>query len=60
MEVPRWCGFIPVSAIESSGSGVLQGVLNTMVPRFLAQLERDYHAWAAGDESRTPVGNGQI
>ena len=41
-------------------SQVMQRVLNTMVPRFLAQLRADYALWAAGDESRKPVGDGQI
>jgi len=39
---------------------VMQRVLNTMVPRFLAQLRADYDLWAAGDESRKPVGTGQL
>lgn len=39
---------------------VMQKVLNTMVPRFLAQLAADYELWAAGDESRKPIGTGQL
>ena len=39
---------------------VMQRVLNTMVPRFLAQLRADYELWAAGDQSRKPVGTGQL
>ena len=39
---------------------VMQKVLNTMVPRFLAQLAADYELWAAGDDSRKPIGNGQL
>lgn len=39
---------------------VMQRVLNTMVPRFLAQLRADYVLWAAGDESRKPAGTGQL
>ena len=39
---------------------VMQRVLNTMVPRFLAQLRADYALWASGDESRKPVGTGQL
>ena len=38
----------------------MQKVLNTAVPRFLQQLELDYVAWASGDESRKPVGNGEL
>lgn len=60
LEVPGWCSFLPVPAIQSTGSRVLQQVLDIMVPRFLAQLERDYQQWAAGDTSRTPVGTGQL
>lgn len=39
---------------------VMQKVLNTMVPRFLAQLRADYVLWAAGDDSRKPVGTGEL
>ncbi|KAG2435523.1 hypothetical protein HYH02_011817 [Chlamydomonas schloesseri] len=56
LEVPTWSSFLPVASIESVGSGVMQNVLNVMVPRFLAQLQTDYALWAAGDESRKPVG----
>ncbi|KAG2438569.1 hypothetical protein HXX76_005119 [Chlamydomonas incerta] len=56
LEVPTWSSFLPVTSIESAGSGVMQNVLNVMVPRFLAQLRTDYALWAAGDESRKPVG----
>lgn len=54
--MPAWCSFISNAALESTGSGVLQNVLNLMVPRFLAQLEKDYAQWASGDTSRKPVG----
>ncbi|KAG1667469.1 hypothetical protein FOA52_012224 [Chlamydomonas sp. UWO 241] len=57
LEVPAWCGFIQTSSIEGLGSGVLQNVLNVMVPSFLGQLRRDYTKWAAGDASRSPVGD---
>ncbi len=56
LEVPTWSSFLSVASIESAGSGVMQNVLNVMVPRFLAQLQTDYVLWAAGDESRKPVG----
>jgi len=56
LEVPRWCAFLPTASIEGVGAGVLQNVLNVMVPRFLAQLATDYGAWASGDTSRKPVG----
>ena len=50
LQVPAWF-LLPVGAIERSGSAVLARVLDTAVPRFLAQLAQDYGAWAAGDES---------
>lgn len=56
LEVPAWCGFLSTSSIESVGSGVMQQVLQAMVPRFLAQLDKDYAAWSSGDTSRQPVG----
>lgn len=55
LQIPRWSSFLPVSTIESVGSGVMQRVLNSMVPRFLSQLEKDYTAWSAGDTSRKAV-----
>ncbi|KAK9824468.1 hypothetical protein WJX72_010525 [[Myrmecia] bisecta] len=60
IDVPRLFSMIPVTAIEKSGSAVMQRVLNSMVPRFLKQLEADYVLWASGDSSRKPVGTGQL
>ena len=60
LEIPGWMKFLPKGALEKLGAGAMQGVLNTMVPRFLTQLQHDYARWAAGDESRTPVGTGQL
>eukprot|EP00798_Chlamydomonas_sp_ICE-L_P004344 gene4344-14459_t len=57
IEIPSWCSFIPTERVETVGSGVLQTVLNTMVPRFLKHLNQDYAAWASGDSSRKPVEN---
>ncbi|XP_052186650.1 uncharacterized protein LOC127797625 [Diospyros lotus] len=51
---------IPVRAIESTGAQVLDQLLRIMLPRFMAQLEKDYQAWASGDASRQPLGTGQI
>lgn len=51
---------IPVQAIESSGTQVLQQILRIMLPRFMAQLVKDYQAWASGDTSRQPLGTGEI
>lgn len=45
---------------SQSSVQVMQKVLNTMVPRFLAQLAADYDLWAAGDESRKPIGTGRL
>jgi hypothetical protein len=60
LEVPKWMRAIPVSAIERTGSGVMQQVLNRMLPKFLAQLQADYQLWASGDSSRKAVGTGQL
>lgn len=51
---------VPVNVIESAGCGVMQRVLDRMVPRFLKQLQADYDLWASGDESRKPIGTGQL
>ncbi len=60
LEVPRWARLMPTSAIESTGSKVMQTVLNSAVPKFLKQLQKDYELWAAGDESRKPIGTGEL
>lgn len=60
LEVPRWARMMPTSAIESTGSRVMQTVLNSTVPKFLKQLQKDYELWAAGDESRKPMGTGEL
>ncbi|KAK9846413.1 hypothetical protein WJX81_003330 [Elliptochloris bilobata] len=60
LEVPGWMRMVPVGAIERTGSGVMQRVLDSMVPRFLRQLAADYALWAAGDESRKPISTGQL
>lgn len=49
IEVPTWFRLVPKSAIETTGSGVMHGVLNTAVPRFLEQLRGDYMLWAKGE-----------
>ncbi|PSR98865.1 Protein of unknown function DUF1997 protein [Actinidia chinensis var. chinensis] len=51
---------IPVQAIESTGTQVLEQILRIMLPRFMAQLVKDYQAWASGDTSRQPLGTGEI
>ena len=60
LEVPGWMRMVPLGAIERTGSGVMQRVLDSMVPRFLRQLAADYALWAAGDDSRKPIGTGQL
>ncbi|DBA93650.1 TPA: hypothetical protein ACH3X3_013725 [Trebouxia sp. C0006] len=60
LEVPRWARVMPTSAIESTGSRVMQTVLNSAVPKFLKQLQKDYELWASGDDSRKPMGDGEL
>lgn len=59
VEVPAWLP-LPTPAVEAAGSGVMAATLRAMVPRFLAQLEKDYALWASGDDSRRPVGDGAL
>ncbi|CAK7325360.1 unnamed protein product [Dovyalis caffra] len=58
IEVPFAFRAIPVEAIESTGTQILQQILGLMLPRFMAQLVKDYQAWASGDTSRQPLGTG--
>ncbi|PON98596.1 hypothetical protein TorRG33x02_054960 [Trema orientale] len=60
IEVPFAFLPIPVKAIESTGAQVLEQILKIMLPRFMAQLVKDYQAWASGDTSRQPLGTGEI
>ncbi|KAM7526842.1 hypothetical protein LguiA_016744 [Lonicera macranthoides] len=60
IEIPFAFRAIPVQAIESTGTQVLDQILKLMLPRFLAQLVKDYIAWASGDPSRQPLGTGEI
>ncbi len=60
LEVPGWFRAIPLGALERTGCSVMQRVLDRMVPRFLGQLQADYALWAAGDESRKPIGAGEL
>ncbi|KAJ6773054.1 (RAP ANNOTATION RELEASE2) GALACTOSE-BINDING LIKE DOMAIN CONTAINING PROTEIN [Salix koriyanagi] len=60
IEVPIAFRAIPAEAIESTGAQILQQILGLMLPRFMAQLEKDYQAWASGDTSRQPLGTGEI
>ncbi|KAB1211046.1 hypothetical protein CJ030_MR3G015086 [Morella rubra] len=58
IEIPFAFRAIPVQAIESTGAQVLEQVLRIMLPRFMAQLVKDYQAWASGDTSRQALGTG--
>ncbi|KAH8497385.1 hypothetical protein H0E87_019888 [Populus deltoides] len=60
IEVPFAIRAIPAEAIESTGAQILQQILGLMLPRFMAQLVKDYQAWASGDTSRQPLGTGEI
>lgn len=60
VQVPGWVSFLPVAGIEAAGGQVMQSTLNAMVPRFLAQLQKDYELWASGDSSRQPIGTGEL
>lgn len=57
--VPKWLA-VPVTGVEAAGSRVMAATLGLMVPRFLAQLRRDYGAWASGDASRQALGDGTL
>ncbi len=48
LQVPRWF-VVPVSVVESSGSAIMQKILDVSVPKFLAQLQADYAKWSAGE-----------
>lgn len=48
LQVPRWF-VVPVSVVESSGSAIMQKILDVSVPKFLAQLQTDYAKWSAGE-----------
>lgn len=60
IEVPFAFRFLPVEMIEGTGTQVLSKLLKAMLPRFLAQLQKDYLAWASGDSSRQPLGTGEL
>ncbi|MFS7957590.1 hypothetical protein Hanom_Chr07g00668131 [Helianthus anomalus] len=60
IDIPFPFRAIPVHTIESSGTRVLEQILKIMLPRFMAQLVKDYEAWASGDTSRQPLGTGGI
>lgn len=60
IEVPLAFRFLPVEMIEGTGTQALSQLLKAMLPRFLAQLQKDYLAWASGDSSRQPLGTGEL
>lgn len=59
-EIPFVLKAIPIQTVEATGNQVLSQILRVMLPRFLAQLGKDYRAWASGDVSRQPLGSGEI
>ncbi|XP_057979014.1 uncharacterized protein LOC131165342 isoform X4 [Malania oleifera] len=60
IDIPLAFRAFPVQMIESTGTQVLEQILRVMLPRFMAQLVKDYKAWASGDTSRQPLGTGEI
>ena len=56
---PSWF-VLPNAAVRSTGNTVISGILAAAVPRFLAQLEKDYKVWASGDDSRQALGTGEM
>ncbi|KAJ0047004.1 hypothetical protein Pint_05940 [Pistacia integerrima] len=60
IEIPFAFRALPVETIESTGTQVLEQILKLMLPRFMAQLVKDYQAWATGNSSRQPLGTGEI
>jgi hypothetical protein len=59
LAIPRWF-VLPKAVIRSTGNAVIGAVLSAAVPKFLQQLERDYEAWANGDDTRKPLGTGEL
>eukprot|EP00270_Netrium_digitus_P014321 TRINITY_DN484_c0_g1_i3.p1 TRINITY_DN484_c0_g1~~TRINITY_DN484_c0_g1_i3.p1 ORF type:complete len:257 (+),score=40.57 TRINITY_DN484_c0_g1_i3:41-811(+) len=60
MEIPPAFSFLSKEVIESAGNQVLAQLLRVALPRFLQQLGKDYSAWALGDNSRKPLGTGEL
>lgn len=56
---PSWF-VLPNAAVRTTGNTVISGILAAAVPRFLAQLEKDYKVWASGDDSRQALGTGEM
>ena len=52
--VPR-SNVMPSRVLEKSGSYIIQGVLNVMVPTFIKVLVKDYQRWATGNDDRAPA-----
>ncbi|XP_021897901.1 uncharacterized protein LOC110814662 [Carica papaya] len=60
IEIPFAFRALPTAAIEATGRQVLEQILGLMLPRFMAELVKDYQAWASGNTSRQPLGTGEI
>jgi len=57
--VPRWINaIVPISFVNNVGQKMLAKILEVAMPRFLLQLEKDYLAWASGDDSRSAMSTG--
>jgi hypothetical protein len=57
--VPKWF-VLPKVAVHKTGSAIMSAILGAAVPKFLAQLETDYQAWATGDDSRQSLSDGKL
>lgn len=57
--VPSWF-VLPKVAVRKTGSAIMSAILTAAVPKFLAQIETDYQAWARGDESRQPLSDNEL
>ncbi len=51
VELPPALLLVPLPVIETTGNGLLKGVLQRIKQRLLAQLVADYQAWATGSQS---------
>ena len=58
--VPRWIkALVSIKTFNGLGTRMLAKILDIAMPRFLSQLEKDYHTWASGDDSRKPMSTGE-
>ncbi|WP_017302756.1 DUF1997 domain-containing protein [Spirulina subsalsa] len=50
VELPPLLLFTPLSLLETTGKGLMRGVLSRIKQRLLSHLIADYHHWARGEE----------